>query len=146
MYTEQKHQEETSSISLNIHHWLNCIAWLIHEHYFNLIFPLVYVVAEKKKSLKIYVKYKCAWKFRIKMLLLKTILWEWMSQRLVLKYPIIQSSSLNFYVGCLFFFLSCLNAGLTYEVNERVAVNLFLWCTFHTLKLYVMLLIESSLQ
>ena len=24
------------------------------------------------------------------------------------------------------FFLSCLNAGLTYEVNERVAVNLFL--------------------
>ena len=26
----------------------------------------------------------------------------------------------------LFFFLSCLNAGLTYEVNERVAVNLFL--------------------
>ena len=59
--------------------------------------------------------------------MLKTILWEWMSQRLVLKYPIIQSSSLNFYVGCLyFFFLSCLNAGLTYEVNERVAVNLFL--------------------
>ena len=44
-----------------------------------------------------------------------------MSQRLVLKYPIIQSSSLNFYVGCLYFFLSCVNA-----VNERVAVNQFL--------------------
>ena len=60
--------------------------------------------------------------------MLKTILWEWMSQRLVLKYPIIQSSSLNFYVGCLylFFFLSCVNADLTYEVNERIAVNLFL--------------------
>ena len=49
-----------------------------------------------------------------------------MSQLLVLKYPIIQSSSLNFYVGCLYFFLSCVNADLTYEVNERVTVNLFL--------------------
>ena len=49
-----------------------------------------------------------------------------MSQRLVLKYPIIQSSSMNFYVRCLYFFLSCVNADLTYEVNERVAVNLFL--------------------
>ena len=56
--------------------------------------------------------------------MLKTILWEWMSQRLVLKYPIIQSSSLNFYV--FIFFLSCVNADLTYEVNEHVAVNLFL--------------------
>ena len=60
------------------------------------------------------------------MLLLKTILWEWMSQRLVLKYCIIQSSSLNFYVGCLYYFLLCVNADLTYKVNERVAVNLFL--------------------
>ena len=84
------------------------------------------LLKKKKQSLKIYVKYKYAWKFRIKMLLLKTILWEWMSQRLVLKYPIIQSSSLNFYVGFLYFFLSCVNADLTYEVNERVAVNQFL--------------------
>ena len=49
-----------------------------------------------------------------------------MSQRLVLKYSIIQSSSLNFYVGCLYYFLLCVNADLTYKVNERVAVNLFL--------------------
>lgn len=82
------------------------------------------LLKKKKQSVKIYVKYKYAWKFRIKMLLLKTILWEWMSQRLVLKYPIIQSSSLNFYV--FIFFLSCVNADLTYEVNEHVAVNLFL--------------------
>ena len=62
------------------------------------------------------------------MLLLKTILWEWMSQRLVLKCPIIQSSPLNFYVGDngFIFLLSCVNADLTYEVNKRVAVNLFL--------------------
>ena len=66
----------------------------------------------------------------------------------MLKYPIIQSSPLNFYVGDsgFIFLLSCVNADLTYEVNERVAVNLFLGCTFHILKLYAMLLIESSIK
>ena len=51
-----------------------------------------------------------------------------MSKRLMLKYPIIQSSPLNFYVGDngFIFLLSCVNADLTYEVNKRVAVNQFL--------------------
>ena len=46
----------------------------------------------------------------------------------MLKYPIIQSSPLNFYVGDngFIFLLACVNADLTYEVNERVAVYLFL--------------------
>lgn len=51
-----------------------------------------------------------------------------MSKRLMLKYPIIQSSPLNFCVGDngFIFLLSCVNADLTYEVNKRVAVNPFL--------------------